>query len=81
MILSTGAILDKEFEPGDYVDGRKYGVKKYLSTFMPCKYCQNPCKRVSYGKCDDAYFIEWKKHYAQRPIDSWLDREDRGSQA
>lgn len=77
MILKTGAILDKELSPGDYVDGRLYGTRGFISTFNPCQYCQNGCRRQTYKLCDDAYFEVWKKEYLQRPIDCWLTHKDK----
>lgn len=75
--LSTGAVLLKDLEPGDYIDGRKYYVNQWLETFIPCNFCRDGCKKQTYGHCAKAYFELWKEKYAQRPLDAWLYREER----
>lgn len=57
--LPTGAVLDKEFSMGDFVDGRIYHTKGWLSTFNPCQFCQNKCRRITYKVCDKAYLEKW----------------------
>ena len=76
IVLSTGAILDKKLEIGDYVDGRKYGPRLgWLSTFNPCKICKNDrCRRNQYGPCDDEYLKLWKEvflHGAQLTLENY----------
>ncbi len=58
--LSTGAVLDKDFDIGDYVDGRIHHTRGWLSTFHPCRFCMNErCRRSQYGQCDDEYLSKW----------------------
>lgn len=76
--LSTGAILEKEIEPTDMVNGVIYDTKGWLETFVPCDYCLNKCKRQTYGPCAKAYEKLWVKKYGRTPpIFAYIGTEDR----
>jgi hypothetical protein len=63
--LENGALLDKELEPTDYADGRKYGPKlRWLMTFHPCRVCKAPeCRKTTYKECNELYFELWAEKF------------------
>lgn len=71
--LSTGAILDKDMESGDFTDGRRYGPRVGLcETFIPCRFCSaERCRRVVYEPCIKEYEKLWTARFTQRTLEGW----------
>lgn len=60
--LDTGAILNRDFSPEDFIVIRSHSLAT-METFTPCKKCakNGKCARRSYTECINEYYARWKE--------------------